>query len=283
MRLYFLPDWINDFIDLLDFNSLEEIRIRINQEIVVRVLGKYYLLSFLVSTSKKLFCSRSDIEEVLDVLTENSIYSYNDELKNGFITSKDGFRVGIAGKCIFENGEIITINNIESLNIRIPHNIKGCADKLFGYMYQNGRFNNSLIVSPPGCGKTTLLKDVILKISNLGMQTLVVDERGEFSNLNLQNVDKICFSDKSYAINFGIRSLAPDVIVLDEISSDKDWLGIYKVVSSGVNVVATHHGSDFSFMNENYKTEIFDLFYFLKGKPNIGELEGVYNSKLELI
>ena len=144
-------------------DNLYEIRLRKNFPIKIKYEFRYcYLTKQGISllSENAIICNDEMINDIINNVSDHSIYSYNDQIQNGYITTCDGIRIGIAGECVFENGKIITIKNFQSLNIRIPHNIYGCADYVYGKIFQSNIFN-TLIVSPPFYGKTTLLKDLI--------------------------------------------------------------------------------------------------------------------------
>lgn len=160
------------------FEGLEEIRLRSNGSIILKISNKQTILQ------KKI--TYQDILETLQIMCNNSVYSYQNEIKNGYITVKGGHRVGITGNCVIENGKVININYISSINFRIAREIIGCAENILPYILkktENTVFN-TLIVSPPGVGKTTLLRDIIKNISNGipkvnfdGINVGLVDER----------------------------------------------------------------------------------------------------------
>ena len=124
------------------------------------------------------------IREILGIFSRHSLYAFEDEIRQGFLTIEGGHRVGIAGKAVPEGSRLRTIRDISSLNIRLAHEKPGCGDPVLPWLYENGRLQNTLILSPPGAGKTTLLRDVVRQVSNgnrygPGLQTAVVDERSE--------------------------------------------------------------------------------------------------------
>lgn len=293
MNLNFLPSKISNGIKNLSTDKLYEIRIRLDYPIILLYdNNKFYLGKNGITNNKSLaiYCESFDIEHIIKTITEHSIYAFNDKLKQGFLPTKDGLRIGVAGECVFENNQIVTIKNITSLNIRIPHNVLDCSNKLFDYLLDETNFlpriYNSLIISPPTCGKTTILKDLIRKIDLLNyFSILVIDERGELSNVKGQNVDTIKFSNKLFAFKYGIRSLAPNIIITDELSTFDDWKCVQEAVNSGVKVIATCHAESIKdvVQKEYYIKELFDRFFCLKNKGKIGVLSEVYDKTYKLI
>ena len=167
-------------INNTNYNLLEEIRIRVNRPIVLKFNNDLKKIDYIIKTE--------DILRIMEYITENSIYSYQKQICEGYITLKGGHRVGISGNVVLENEKVININYIYSLNFRISKEIIGVADEIIKYVYENGNIKNTLIISPPGAGKTTILRDLVRKISN-GIDTVafngvnvgMIDERGELA------------------------------------------------------------------------------------------------------
>ena len=286
MELNFLPDKIIDVLKNINVDKLYELRFRVGYPIKASYLNKNYYLSDYGLTriiDEALTCSLEDIEEILLKATEHSLYAYNEKLKNGFIPLENGARIGVAGECVVDKNEIITIKNVKSLNVRIPHDIFGCADKIFCYVY-DGKIKNTLLISPPFCGKTTILKDIVRKLDNIdGISILVIDERGEFSLTCGQNTDIIKYSDKTYAFNCGIRAMSPDIVITDELCGREDWKCVFRASNSGVKVIASCHAAKIEDVinQEFFIKNIFDRYVILKEKSEgFGVLKEVYDGKL---
>lgn len=286
MLLDFLPFYLQLAFSGVDFSNVYEIRFRLNEPVLVKLPNERYYLckNGLSKNSLDAFvCDRLIIDEIISNLTDNSLYAFNDRIKEGFLTSKNGVRVGITGECVSDGLKIITIKNISSLNIRIPHLINNCADKIFNQLYQNGSIYNSLIVSPPSFGKTTILKDLICRLNNLNcFSILVIDERGEFVDIGGENVDYIKFSDKLYAFNCAIRSMSPSVVITDELVDNNDWRCVKRVSESGVKIVATCHGDSIEKLicNENFCKGVFDRYFILDNVGKPGVLKKVFDCNL---
>ena len=122
-----------------------------------------------------------DIERVLGVATDFSVYAVQDQLTRGYLV-KNGVRIGVSGFGVVEQGKIITIKDINGLVLRVPHEIKGCATKILPEIYDGKRLHSTLIISPPGAGKTTLLRDMARLVSK-SVNTLIIDERFEIAGL----------------------------------------------------------------------------------------------------
>ena len=227
-----------------NIDEIEEIRIRVTKPIAIKTSEKIKILEHIVT-----------IEEILETfqkICENSIYSYKKQICEGFITIKHGHRVGITGNCVIENGQVININYISSLNFRIAREQKGCSNEILKYVTNSNEVYNTLIVSKPGCGKTTILRDLIRNISNGGKTCGVVDERGEIAAMSKgvpQNdmgilTDVIDNVPKSQGMFMLIRSMAPEVIACDEIGSKEDIQAINYAMCSGVKGIFTAHGAN---------------------------------------
>ncbi len=293
-----LPYYIVNPLNKLNFSQINEIRLRANKPILINCSGNYfYLTSNGVSNelNNVIVCDKEVIQNLLKVVSNNSFYSINEQLLNGFVSYRDGIRIGVAGEVVSENGKLLTIKNITSLNIRIPHIVKNCSLSAYNYIIKNDSIYSTLIISAPGAGKTTFIRDLINQITsrNKNISVLVVDERLEISgNNNLlvgNNIDIILNCNKKFAFDNGIRSLNPDVIVTDEINLSDDLLIIERALTSGVKVVATIHAQNINELKNKkelsalLKLGLFERFVVLNKRFGPGSLEGVYNENLSCI
>lgn len=271
--LRIMPRFIAEEIVHLNLNnSITEIRIRSKNKIIVICSKNEFVLD--------LIASPKIILDILLNVSKMSIYAIQTDLNNGFVVIRGGHRIGVCGEVVYENGRIKNIKNICSLNIRVARQIFGCADSVMPQIIVNGIFQNTLIVSPPGCGKTTLLRDIIRQISN-GIKTLgingknvsLIDERGEIAScyegaptLDIGiRTDVMSNIDKSTGMSMVIRSMAPDIIATDEIGSAKDILAIKAAILSGVKVIFTMHGDSLKSVLENTNVkELIDMNVFSK-------------------
>ena len=234
-------------------DELQEIRIRCDRPIILKLRNFEIVIEYKVN--------ESEILSILERLCNNSIYAYKNQICEGFITVKGGHRVGITGTAVIDNGKIINIKYITSLNFRIAREVKGCSLKILDKILdvKNNEVNNTLIVSPPGKGKTTMLRDIIRNISNgipninfRGKTCGVVDERGEIAAMYHgvpQNdigirTDVIENVSKAKGMKMLIRSMAPEVIACDEVGSKEDIEAIKEATISGVKGIFTMHGKN---------------------------------------
>ena len=284
MDLSFLPKKIFTALNLCDLDKLCEVRLRVGFPVILFLEGKKNYLGdngVSIYADKSIIIEQSDIDEIIRNVTEYSIYAFNEKIKKGFLTTKGGVRIGLAGECVFENGKIITIKNFTSLNIRIPHEVLGCASGILPYLLKGERVFNALIISPPFFGKTTVLKDIVRNLDEKGfLDILLVDERGEFCDIKGENIDKISFCDKNYAFEYAIRSLAPKIIVTDELVGQADWDNVFNAVSCGVKVIASCHSDSVEnvIKKECFLKGVFERYVVLSDKKSTYKIyDGDFN------
>lgn len=297
-----LPKEFNNYFCKLNFNYINEIRFRVNKPVVVNVMGKNKFLTengFCEDIERAVICTNSVITETIKRSCDNSMYSVHDQLTKGFITIGGGIRIGVCGEVVEEKGVVSTIKNINSLNIRIPHKVKNCSLRSYLHIVNGKQVKNTLVISPPGAGKTTFIRDLVEQISNKNptLNILVVDERAEISaTLNgeqLLNIGPSCdiytYSSKAFAFENGIRSMKPNVIITDEINPETDLNAIKQAISSGVSVVATIHANDIYDLKSKpkfdavIKDKLFDRYIVLSENNGPGTLEGIFNQNLVCI
>ena len=282
ISLNFLSELLQTALNKTDVDALSEIRLRVGYPIFGIFNGKKVFLSeegTTLNKSKAFICSNQDISKCIETATEKSLYAFNDRLKQGFLTTKDGVRIGLAGDCVFEGDKIITVKNISSLNIRIPHEIKDCSKKIYNKLFLRETFN-SLIISPPSKGKTTILKDLARKFNKFtDYSVMIIDERGEFATISGENIDIIKFSNKNYALNYGIRSMSPQIVITDELQTADDWQSAKTAAFSGVKIIASCHGKDINDLpnKEFFIKNVFERYVVLDAAKPAGTVKGFYD------
>lgn len=298
----FIPQPFLSALNNINFNQFNEIRFRAFKPVIVYLGGQaYFLAPSGISTNIKeaLICDKEHLEEIVFRASECSIYAVNEQIKNGFLTVSGGFRIGLGGTAVFDGDKLKTIKNFVSLNVRIPHLIQGCSLTGFKYIVENRRLNNTLIISPAGAGKTTFLKDFVNQLSerNLSANVLILDERGEIASINEKGesllmsnfCDVLSFMPKPLGITYGIRALAPNLILTDEIASKEDIDALYFAGYCGVNVMASIHASSVQDLKKKesfeklLKDKFFSRYIVLSSREGPGTYEGIFDENLERI
>jgi stage III sporulation protein AA len=275
-----------------EFKEIEEIRIRVNKPIIIYKNKKETLVD------TKSFPTVEDIGLTLELMSDYSLYSLEEELKNGYITLQGGHRVGITGKAVIDKGSIKTLKNINGMNIRLSHQILGCANEIMKHIYEKNKICHTLIVSPPRCGKTTLLRDIVRQLSdgtstNRGVTVAVVDERSEIAGCYKgipQNdigirTDVLDACPKAEGIMLLLRSMSPEVIAVDEIGRREDIYAIEEVLNSGIKLICTVHGKTIEdilqkpVLSELMDKKIFEKVILLNRQKGAGTIEAIYDAK----
>lgn len=286
-------------VPLERLSGLTEIRLRINRPLLVVLGSKDYMLTsdgeLTADSVNAYLCQIDDINRTFHVISRNSIYALEQELKMGFLTVMGGHRIGLAGQAIVTNGELKAIKNISSMNVRIAREVKGCSEIILPYIRQGeSRVFSALIISPPRCGKTTILRDIIRNLSSRsdsfrGVQVGIVDERSEIAackdgipTVDIgERVDILDGCPKSEGMLMLIRSMSPHVIATDELGREDDVLAIREALNAGISVLATVHGQNISevrerpYIGELIKANFFDRYIVLSDIPSIGTVSEI--------
>ncbi|WP_042145886.1 stage III sporulation protein AA [Paucisalibacillus sp. EB02] len=270
------------------WDKLQEIRVRLLQPIEL-------IFDYGIEWITQARTNKKDNTFIINQLSEFSLYRMEDELREGYITIEGGHRVGLAGKVNTVNGSVKAIQYITFLNIRIAKEKIGVATKVIPYLYEN-RFLNTLFVGSPQSGKTTLIRDVIRIISS-GWNHVppkkvgVVDERSEIAaclkgipqhNLG-KRTDVLDACPKAEGMMMMIRSMSPEILVVDEIGSEKDVQALTNAINAGVTVVCTIHGQTLEELKNRpsilplLEKKVFRRIVLLKGQSSPGSLKSIYD------
>lgn len=309
-----VPNWLfaitSDLKDLIlesmfqEVGKIEEIRLRVDRPLICRLGEK----EVTIGKDRRITCeinhgitiTPKDLENSMEIISQSSLYAWEDELKNGYLTIPGGHRIGLVGKAVLENGAIKTLKEISGLNYRIGREVIGCADKVISFLIDKDKVYHTLIVSPPQCGKTTLLRDIIRQLSDgierkgfNGVNVGLVDERSEIAgvyrgkpqfNIGVRT-DVLDASPKAQGMIMLIRAMSPRIIATDEIGKLEDIDALNQAIQSGVSVITTVHGSGFeeisnrTVLKELLQAKFFERIILLSRQRGVGTLEAVYDGK----
>lgn len=284
--------------------DIEEIRLRIKRPILLR-LGQVEVTidskgGLTADLTKGYVINGQDLDKAVSAVSQCSLYAWEDELRNGYITIPGGHRVGITGRTVLDKGRVKTIKDISGLNYRIGREIPGCADNILPYLIKEGKVLHTLIISPPQCGKTTLLRDIVRQLSDgvkrlrfPGMNVSLVDERSEIAGMFQgqpqfsvgMRTDVLDGCPKAHGMMMMIRAMSPAVIATDEIGRIDDMEAMYQALQAGVSVITTVHGGDYGeievrpVLKDLLDLKFFDRLVFLSRKKGVGTLDTILDGK----
>lgn len=285
---------------VLDEKHIQEIRLRAGRPLMLLKDGQETYLkedgTFTDKQSYAYITGEKEPQEVLQHICHYSLYAYEDELRQGFITVSGGHRVGITGQIVMESDKMVrTIKHITGMNIRVSHQIKGVGDRVLPYLYQKGEFCNTLIISPPGCGKTTLLRDLVRQISDgnpygAGCCVGLVDERSEIAGCYLgmpQNdvgmrTDVLDACPKALGMMMLLRAMSPSVIAIDELGGQEDIEAVHTAACCGSRILATIHGDGVEDIQQKegmdrlFQKGLFQCFVVLGKRQGRCIVRGIY-------
>ena len=282
------PEFLKDIVREagIDTEHLKEIRIRADRPVLMMYGNREY--------RSKAVVEREQLKEILAYLSYYSLYAYEDEIRQGYLSLPGGHRAGIAGRTVLEQGRIRTITDVSSLNIRFAHEVKGCADRLLPWIRKEGGLWHTLLASAPGHGKTTLLRDCIRQISegdreHPGLTVGVVDERSEIAgsfrgvpgNDVGMRTDVLDGCPKAEGMMMLIRSMAPKVVAVDEIGSREDLEALTTAINCGCVVMATVHAGSMEelkqkpVLKEMIEAGMFERYVFLNASGKPGQIHRI--------
>ena len=265
-------------------NNFEEIRIKAGKDTLVISEGKE------INLRDGDFVTPEILDELLNRLLDYSYYAYEDELSKGYITIEGGHRVGICGRVTLREGKVHIIKDISSLNIRRSRQIIGASKAIINSVLDEDKksIKNALIISPPKCGKTTILRDLARTLSKKGYRVGICDERSEIagsyngkSSYELgSRTDILDGCPKSEGINMLIRAMSPDVVITDEIGKPEDVPAVNSALCAGVKIITSIHGNSYedvarSAVGELVTNHIFETLVFLSATPSTGTVNKI--------
>jgi len=261
--LQVLPKHFQTAISLLPpgiLEGIEEIRIRNKKPLYLVHAGKEKSLSQdgRLNTPRPIVVLPEDIATVLEKASDSSLYSVIENLKDGFITIDGGHRIGVCGTVVMREGQIASMKHISSMSIRVAREKHGISIPSEAAFFRDGAVRNALIVSSPGIGKTTLLRDIIRNLSMRGIRVGIADEKGEISGITGgvegfslgDKVDILSRVKKAKGMLMLIKNMSPSVIAVDEITEEEDIFAMEQAANCGVSVLATAHASSFEELSE---------------------------------
>lgn len=272
------------------FSGLCEIRFRVGQPIILYYNNRMVYLSKFGGVTNvmddALFPSQKDIASMIHIFCKGSVYAYQEEIKGGFITVCGGHRIGISGRAVLENGKLIYIDSFSGINIRIAREYPCCADACIPSILFQNRILNTILISPPGVGKTTFLRDIARQLSSQ-YKVVIVDERSELAAC-LQGVpqfdigvqtDVLDAFPKAVGIIHAMRSLSPDVIITDEIGTKEDLAAITELLKGGCKIVTSMHGYSIeeAITKKEALMKLFDTAILLEKKNGVVEVRKCLN------
>ena len=285
----------------VDFEQVQEIRLRVHAPLLMICNNREYYITregnLSMRAEEAYLVTREALKETLDYMSSYSLYAFEEEIKQGFITIQGGHRIGIAGKTITDGHGIRSMKFISFINVRLSHQVKGCAESVLPYLYDRDMIFHTLIISPPRCGKTTLLRDIIRQVSNgsaehAGLTIGVIDERSEIgacyqgipqNELGIRT-DILDCCPKAQGMMMLIRTMSPQVIAVDEIGNREDLESIEYVMNCGCRILATVHGNSMEDIREKpglssfLQEKRFERYVVLGNRRGPGTVEAVYDT-----
>jgi len=285
--------------------TLEEIRLRAEKPLILQNYDREWFIGSDGLPSSKpegsFIVTQDDIRTTVELMSENSIYAYQEAIRSGYITIKGGHRVGIAGRAVLDGTSVKSIKDISGLNIRLSNQIFGCSLKILRYIIKsNTDIYNTLIISPPQCGKTTILRDIARNLADgvpgmgfRGIKVAIVDERSEIAaclkgvpqnDVGLRT-DVLDGCPKNIGMKMMIRSMSPKVIITDEIGNDGDREAVHNVLNAGVRIITSAHGYNISELKSRKEVlmlvedKVFDRYIVLDDSRGPGTLKEIVDGR----
>lgn len=279
-----------------DYERLYEIRLRVGRPLFLIFEGGECFLRG--KGHKPYLVTKEDLKETLEYVSGYSLYAYEDEIRQGFLSVQGGHRVGVTGKVILDGDRIRGMKYISCINVRLAHQKQGCADAVMPYIHTKTGPRHTLIISPPRCGKTTILRDVIRQVSNgygnvEGLTVGVVDERSELAgcyqgvpqnDLGMRT-DVLDGCPKAEGMQMLLRSMSPAVMAVDELGREEDYRAVESVIRCGCKLLATAHGNSLEdilsqpFFRKLADQQVFERYIVLERSVRPGMIQGVFDQE----
>jgi stage III sporulation protein AA len=289
--------------------DIEEIRLRANKPLIIFYKKSDWFININGKMTKDIeaayMVTQLEILKSIELMSENSVYAYQEEIKSGYLTLRGGHRVGLSGRVVLQDGHIKNIKDFNSLNIRVAREVEGCFRHIAGYIIKNScDIYNTLIIGPPQCGKTTILRDAARILSNgdssleySGLKVGIVDERSEIAacykgipqNDIGYRTDVMDGCPKTLGMEMLLRSMSPNIIITDEIGTHGDKEAILKVLNSGVKIIASAHGYNISELKmreellQLIRSGVFERYIVLSSQNGPGTLEEVIDAQMTAV
>ncbi|WP_150271108.1 stage III sporulation protein AA [Paenibacillus tepidiphilus] len=269
--LLLFPETIRALLKALPaalLDKVEEVRVREGRPLEINYAGRFSFIAgsggLTLAPAEAYKPGREDAHRLLDLISNHSLYTMEEELRKGFITIPGGHRIGLSGRAVLSGGSVEHLRDITGFNVRIAREVTGIADSVLPYLVDRSRqrIMHTLILSPPQQGKTTMLRDLARQISGGGsagregsrpaLKVGIVDERSEIAGSRRgvpafdvgPRTDILDGCPKAEGMMMMIRSLSPDVLIADEIGRPEDAAAVTEALHAGISVVASAHGKE---------------------------------------
>ncbi len=285
---------------------VEEIRVRQGKPLVIGLSSGDMFISHEGKPAREAadayHVTAADMENLISLISGSSLYALEEELRTGFITLPGGHRAGITGRAVLDGGKVRTLKNLSCCNLRVSREVPGAASGLLPHIVnrRSGGIYHTVLVSPPRCGKTTMLRDIIRQISDgvpgliyPGLTVGLVDERSEiagcYRGVPQRDVgirtDVLDGCPKAEGMMMLLRSMGPQVIAADEIGRREDVDALEEVLNAGIKVLVTAHGSNLAELAERpvlsrlIRSKIIERYVILGRSRGVGTVEDIIDGK----